>query len=331
MALGISRHSLRAPSPVTRLAWSSVPCHRGKLDLQSLLYPFSRALPNVWLFNYLIAAVFFFRANGRLPRKPRAINAELNDFIFHRMILDGWNALERRCVDKELAKDLALQSADVKIARTVAVFNLKRHVRPKELLDWLRPYLGKPLVAKPTHGSGPVLFLDREITYSQVHEFLIASKKKFFYAIRETQYEALPRKILIEENISKGGSIDDYKFFCVKGVVLYCQVDIDRFTNHRRAICTVPDFAVVPVRTKFLEIPQHLERPAHFDEMVQIASDLSRDFSFVRIDLYDTDDGVYFGEYTLSPGGASDNFSDVNFANEFLRQVRSVMRDNFPS
>ena len=57
-----------------------------KLDLKRMLYMVSLALPNRWVFNYLIAAVYFARGNGRLPRWPGATNAAINDFIFHEMI-----------------------------------------------------------------------------------------------------------------------------------------------------------------------------------------------------------------------------------------------------
>jgi TupA-like ATPgrasp len=295
------------------------------IDLRAVLYPISRALPNLWLCNYLIAGVFFFRANGRLPRKSRLANAELNDFIFQRMIDDRWSATERRCVDKELAKTLAARGSSVKVPPTVAVFNLESNPPVEEFIAWLRPYIGKHLIAKPTHGSGTVLFLDTVIADGEIEAFYSDANRNFFYAIRETQYKDLERKILVEENISKSGAINDYKFFCVKGHVLYCQVDVDRFTDHKRAICTVPDFAIIPVRTKFLQIPAQVRRPPRLDQMVQIASELSREFSFVRIDLYDADDGVYFGEYTLTPGAACDNFSDRTFANEFLRNVKSLM------
>jgi hypothetical protein len=296
-----------------------------KVGLQSLLYPISVRLPNAWLFNYLLAAVFFVRANGRLPRKADDANAAINDFIFHRMISGQWTQLERMCVDKEHAKALATASANVKVARTVDVFRLSSTTRVDDFSAWLRPHLGKHLVAKPTHGSGTVLFLDRDISKREMDSFLLHSNRNFFHALRETQYVSLERKILLEDNIAKADRINDYKFFCVKGQVLYCQVDVDRFMDHKRAICTIPEFTVIPVSTKFLDIPERVERPRHFDEMLRIASELSRQFTFVRVDLYDTDDGVFFGEFTLTPGAACDNFSNAAFANEFFRRVTALI------
>ena len=295
------------------------------IDLRTLLYPVSRVLPNLRWCNYAIAGVFFLRANGRLPRKSHVANAEINDFIFQRMIVDSWSAIERRCVDKEFAKALASRGSNVKVPSTVAVFSLERNPRVEDFITWLRPHIGQHLIAKPTHGSGTVLFLDRAITDREIEAFFSDANRNFFHAIRETQYKSLERKILVEDNISKSGAINDYKFFCVKGRVLYCQVDVDRFTNHKRAICSLPEFAVIPVRTKLLDIPHHVDAPPHLRDMVRTAAELSREFGFVRIDLYDVPDGVYFGEYTFSPGAACDNFSDGAFATEFLQKVRSCL------
>jgi hypothetical protein len=297
-----------------------------KLDLIKALYPVSVVLPNVWLFNYLIAGVVFVRANGRLPRPPEAANAEINDFIFKRMISNNWSLLQQFCVDKQFAKLLAAHAANVKIPRTIAVFSLQKPARLENFMAWLKPYIGSRLIAKPTHGSGKVLFLDRSVTDDDVADFFADSRRSFFYALRETQYKTLERKIILEENISNRDHINDYKFFCVKGQVLYCQIDVDRFVNHKRALFRLPDFTIIPVKTKFLELADHIQKPARLEAMMQIASELSKELDFVRIDLYDVEDGVYFGEYTFSPGAACDNFSNTEFANEFLRTVRTLLR-----
>jgi hypothetical protein len=296
-----------------------------KIDLKTLVYPVSVALPNRLTTNYLLATIFFLNANRRLPRRPQAANAAINDFIFDRMISDRWSPAEIRCVDKEYAKVHAASVSGVKVPRTVDVFPLQSDARTEHFLAWLKPYLGQHLVAKPTHGSGAVLFLDREPSEHEISAFLARSNRNFFHPFRETQYTTLQRKVLIEENLATGADINDYKFFCAAGHVLYCQVDVDRFTNHKRAICTLPEFAVIPVRTKLLDIPRHVDAPPHLRDMVRTAAELSREFGFVRIDLYDVPDGVYFGEYTFSPGAACDNFSDGAFATEFLQKVRSCL------
>ncbi len=296
-------------------------------SFQSALYPVSQALPNIWVFNYLIASAHFVKANGRFPRKRNAPNATINDFIFHRMIDNRWSLLQQLCVDKQYAKIFAARAADVNVARTIAVFSLEYNPSPEDFADWISPHIGRRAVAKATHGFGTALFLDRNVIESDVYALYVDANRNFFYAARETLYKSLERKIMIEENVTPSGEVSDHKFFCVKGNVIYCQVDVDRFDNPKRALFTIPDFRMVPVKMGHLENPDHVERPAQLKEMVRIASDLSRDFDFVRIDLYAVDDRVYFGGYAFTPGAACDHFSDENFAIEFHRTVGSLLRN----
>ena len=44
------------------------------------------------------------------------------------------------------------------------------------------------------------------------------------------------------------------------------------------------------------------DRPKQFDEMKTIATELSRGFDHVRVDLYSVDDAIYFGEMTFTNG-----------------------------
>ena len=106
--------------------------------------------------------------------------------------------------------------------------------------------------------------------------------------------------------------------------MLYCQVDVDRFTGHRRAICSLPDFAILPIRYGY-DVPAHVETPPNLGAMIDVARRLSTPFEFVRIDLYCDADRIYFGEFTLSPAAGRDRFSDERFAVQMLREVRAAL------
>lgn len=271
----------------------------------------SRRLPNVHSVNYLIAVPVFWRSNRRLPRKPTSATATINDYIFARMIRDDWTQLERLCVDKEYAKIVAVGlSRDVRVARTLAAYCIDRRTNLRGLQAWLEPFLGRHLVAKPTHGSGCVLFLDRENARREIPGLLAQSRKNLFHIVRETQYKDLEPKIIVEENLARPDeTLIDYKFFCSNGVVHCCQVDVDRFTGHKRALYTVPDFRQLQVRYGY-DIPDATAAPSSLSEMLEVARSLSLGFDFVRIDLYDTAEGIFFGEFTFSPCSGSNSISD---------------------
>jgi len=291
--------------------------------LKKIRYALSTILPNHPVFNYIIAVPVFVRGNARFPRSLDTANATINDFIFHRMIRNDWTVLERACVDKEYAKIVAAGIVkEIGISTTKAILRINSATSVDEVVLWASPYFGEKLVLKPTHSAGKVIFLHRGVSREMIADFLDHSKKNFFHLARETQYKDLELKLIIEQNISKNSyPLNDYKFFCSYGVVHYCQVDVDRFVDHKRAVCCIPDFGVSAVKYGH-EVPESVEPPKNLQRMIEVATALSMKFEFVRVDLYDTDDGVYFGELTFSPCAGSDPFSDEDFAIDFLRKVR---------
>ena len=51
-----------------------------------------------------------------------------------------------------------------------------------------------------------------------------------------------------------------------------------------------------------------LEKPKNFEKMIELAGILAKDFPFVRVDFYDIEDKIYFGELTFCPGSGFNPF-----------------------
>lgn len=292
----------------------------------------SRTLPNLWFINYALALPHFWRGNKRVPRSFSDPRATLNDIIFHRMIRNSWSVLHQSCVDKEYAKILAQAKAPcVKIAKVEAVLRLHKTTTPADVAAWLKPFLGRKLVVKPTHSFGAILYLDEPIDEAQLRRFVRFSKKSFFPLTREAQYNGLEKKLIIEQNVASTTGLTDYKFSCADGHILHGRMDVDRcMPSHRRALFTVPDFNIIPVCCGGVERLETIVKPPHFADMIEIASQLSRGFDFVRVDLYDTDEGVYFGEFTFTPAAGSCSYSDEEIAIEMARKLRAVGTAKLP-
>ena len=108
----------------------------------------------------------------------------------------------------------------------------------------------------------------------------------------------------------KKEELKDYKFFCFNGAVKCFKVDFDRFVKHRAnyysreaellrfgEVCCMPDFS----RT--------FEKPKNFDKMIEIVECLSENIPFVRIDLYNAQGKIYFGEITFFPAAGMGKFA----------------------
>lgn len=268
----------------------------------------------------------FWQANRRLPRPSGDPRATFNDLILERMTRDDWTPLERVCVDKEYAKLLAVAMCpSLRLSKTAMVIPVAREQDAGRAFRLLSARAGRAEVAKPTHGSGIVLFLRSFPLPQEIMTFCNKAAQSYHGVSRESQYKGLARKIIVEEDLSRALTApDDYKFFCSHGEVLFCQVDTGRFTEHRRLLVT-PGFVPINVRYVY-EWPETVPAPPqNFASMVRIAEELSKPFRFVRIDLYSLGNAVYFGEFTFAAEGGAGSLSSESFGIAIMERIRAAM------
>lgn len=161
---------------------------------------------------------------------------------------------------------------------------------------------------KPTHASGHVILRKNG---EEIDKDLI--KKWFslnFYTIsRERNYKYLKPKIIVEPIIFDGAELNDYKFFCYNGKAHLIQFDLNRFTDHRRAMFdtnwTLQDFTNEYPKP---DTNAKIEKPKNLNEMIEVAERLASKFSFVRVDLYSNGEKCLAGEITNCHGGAGVKF-----------------------
>lgn len=178
--------------------------------------------------------------------------------------------------------------------------------------------LPEKFALKPNNGSGGHFLchdkskIDIPAVRKQLNEALnmIDHDPSFHW---EPHYAAIDRKIYAEELIDVGeGKLPvDYKFTCIKGKVRDCFIVTERETGHAKYITLDTDWKVLPWTVDKWVSPTIPEKPKHLQEMLRIAEQLSSDFEFVRVDLYEYKDKVYFSELTFSPwGGMMYSYND---------------------
>ena len=183
--------------------------------------------------------------------------------------------------------------------------------------------LPEQFVIKATNGAGGVGIeickdksqLDIPKLKKELHEWLKPQKNG---GGREWVYYRYKPKLMIEKYLAPGkgeNSLGDYKFFCFNGEPYCLYVMNERFTEGgvRQNIYDL-DFNVMPyMREKIKPIRTKINKPGNFDEMIEIARKLSGDFPYVRVDLYDIDGRVYFGELTFFPESGYYDFEPDEF------------------
>lgn len=183
-------------------------------------------------------------------------------------------------------------------------------------------------VLKCNHDSGGLAICKDKKTFDQENakkKINKSLKDNFFYIGREYQYKNIIPRIICEKFISDNVNVPmDYKIYCFNGkpdVILVCK---NRFRNdsHRaQYLYFDQNWNFVPLNKgdELSENP-NIEKPKNLDKMLSIARKLSEDFIFARIDLYNIDGKIYFGEITLTPNSGFDpditEETDLYFGNK---------------
>ena len=184
--------------------------------------------------------------------------------------------------------------------------------------------LPNKFVLKCNHDSGGlVLCMDKNKSNYKKTKYKIEKslKSNFFYIGREYQYKNINPMIICEQFISDKGLVPmDYKIYCFNGkpdMILVCN---DRFAhqNHRAS------YFFFDSNWKFQPLNKgdenradiDITKPKNLDKMLEIATVLSADFIFARIDLYNIDGKIYFGEITLSPNSGFD--PDITYETDLM-------------
>lgn len=183
-------------------------------------------------------------------------------------------------------------------------------------------------VLKCNHNSGLGMCICKDkskLDISKVRRELKKGLKQDYYLTgREWPYKNVSRKIIAEKYMKNEHETElkDYKFFCFNGEPKYCQVISDRSTNE-----TIDFFDMKWNHQEFIGLnskcsnSKHLiAKPVTFEKMKEFAYILAKNTKFVRIDFYEIERKLYFGEITFYPASGFGNFKPSEW-NEKLGEM----------
>ena len=163
--------------------------------------------------------------------------------------------------------------------------------------------------------------MDKEKCESEVEKWL--STTYGTYSV-EPHYAKIPHRIYAEKYLGNIAQLTDYKFHCFDGVPKFIMVVTNRHSGGKKGNKSTLDlfdidWKPIPEVVDFSCIPGNgmVQKPVCFDKMLQIAKDLSKDFKFVRVDLYEVDNHVMFGELTFTPSCCV----FPNFSEKFVKEM----------
>lgn len=167
------------------------------------------------------------------------------------------------------------------------------------------------IVAKANHNSGPVFILDQNSSSEEIEKSVASLNRQleedYGKAKIEPWYSEIRPMVLIEKKLEPNdgeSEVVDYKFHVFKREIgldptIILQVDYDRFSNHNRSFFD-EELRWLPFSMKYPSVKTSLQKPSNFESMVSVAKKLAEPFSYVRIDLYNARDKIYFGEMTFA-------------------------------
>lgn len=262
-------------------------------------YKFFNLLP-----DKLFIQLKFFKNFHRLPnlKNPQTFSEKIQWLKLY-----DRNPYYTKLVDKyEVKKIVANLIGEQYIIPTLGVWDSAEDIDFDAL-----PY---QFVLKATHDSGRIIIckdkskLDKEWARKEMAKSL---ERDFYALTREWPYKDVPRRIIAEKFIEdKNGDLKDYKFFCFNGEVKFFKIDFDRFVGHKANYYDL-DWNIQPFEEIVCpsDVNRKHECPKNFNKMVEIAQVLSRGFPFIRVDLYNNNGMIYFGEMTFFPNSGMGRFN----------------------
>lgn len=165
--------------------------------------------------------------------------------------------------------------------------------------------LPNQFVLKCTHDSGGIVIckdktkLDRN---EAIRKLAHGLETNYFYFNREWPYKNVKPRIIAEPYMEdESGELKDYKFFCFDGEPKAMFIASDRFEKNEETKFDFfdMDFNHLPFTNGHPNASCPINKPKGFDEMKALARKLSKGMPEVRVDFYDVNGHIYFGELTF--------------------------------
>jgi len=176
----------------------------------------------------------------------------------------------------------------------------------------------KPFIVKTNHDSGGgVVIKDKsKVDWIDLQKKLSKRlKQNYYYKSKEWQYKNIDRCIIVEKLLSghEGDLPFDYKLHCFNGQVTMIQVDTGRYTqSHHRNWYNInwerePYKWSSKIGANLYTDPSSddVEKPKNLATMIELSEVIAKDFDYVRVDWYDVDGKLYFGEITFHHDGGT--------------------------
>lgn len=175
-------------------------------------------------------------------------------------------------------------------------------------------------VLKCNHNSGLGMCICKDknkLDIAKVKNDLRKGLKQDYYLTgREWPYKNVPRKIIAEKYMvdESGYELKDYKYYCFDGKVRIVMINSDRMSSlETKANYFDENYQPLDFVWGYENAKIPPAKPEKFEEMKSLAEKLSKGIPHVRIDFYQTPQGIFFGEMTFFDGSGFDTIEPIEW------------------
>ena len=173
--------------------------------------------------------------------------------------------------------------------------------------------LPNQFVLKCNHNSGLGMCICKDKSKLNIEkvkaELRKGLKQDYYLTNREWPYKNVDRKIIAEkfmedDNDNADLGLIDYKFFCFNGTPKFAYVAQGAAKAYKSKINMMDlEWKLMPFqRTDHPQFEKVPDKPVNFQKMVELSKILAKDIPFVRVDFYEINSKLFFGELTFFPG-----------------------------
>lgn len=258
----------------------------------------------------------FFIYEGYWPnlKNPKSFNEKIQWLKLHDIHPEYGKLVDKAEVKKYVTETVGEQY----LIPTIGIYN------SIDEIDWSK--LPSRFALKSTCDSGGVVICKDKSTLDiteAINKLRNSGENDYSRYSKEYPYRFVTHRYIAEEYIEdeSGYELKDYKFFCFNGTPRFVQLDFDRFSNHRRNIYDT-DWNLIDLQILYPKGHDRMfPKPQNFETMLDVAAKLSAGIPHVRVDLYNVNGRVYFGEMTFFHGSGNEVFTPREWDYEFGKYI----------
>lgn len=212
-------------------------------------------------------------------------------------------------------------------------YEVRKYIKEKIGDEYLIPILGvydnfdkidfnalpNQFVLKPNHTSGDVYICKDKsnVDYIELKKKVnMWLKREYYWFQREWPYKNVKPRIICEKYMvdESGTELKDYKFMCFNGKVKCSFVSLNRNSSTGLNVDFYDtDWNLMPFERHYSNSGKKISRPKSYETMINFAEILSKNLPFLRVDFYEVDGHLYFGELTFYPGSGFEEFTPDSY------------------